>query len=363
MRLPAGTFHDSYVTDQAWWQTRFVWARMLLLFAVLFIGIPILLPLIDASMGRYVLGLSNNIGYFILGAMGVQLLIGFAGQITLGHMAFIAVGAYTSAIAMLNFGLPYPLTLVLAALVAGLWSVLFGLPSARVKGYYLIMTTMAAQFITVDFVITQYVAQIGGRGQAFSLPGGMITFFGIPLDNDLNSYYLMVVLVLVCFFGVANLLRTRVGRAWFAIRDNDIAAQVLGVNIVRYKLLAYFVAGALGGIAGAYWLTNLPAVSPENFVWSNSLELVGAVLIGGVGSLYGVVFGSLYWVLVREGLQFLVAGLQPLFPNVNLIFKISSLREAAFGLSIIVFLLFEPKGLAYRWNQIKAYIHLWPFSY
>ena len=172
MRLPAGTFHDSYTTDQAWWQTRFVWGRMLLLFAVLLVGIPIIVPMIDSSLGRYVLGLSNNVGYFILGALGVQLLIGFAGQITLGHMAFIAVGAYTSAIAMLNFGLPYPLTLVLAALVAGLWSMLFGLPSARVKGYYLIMTTMAAQFITVDFVITQYVAQIGGRGQAFHYRAG-----------------------------------------------------------------------------------------------------------------------------------------------------------------------------------------------
>lgn len=361
MRLPAGIYHETYRQDQQWWQTRFVWARMLFLFLLLFVVLPLGLPMLDASIGRYVLGLANLVGYFILGALGVQLLIGYTGQITLGHAAFIAVGAYVSALGMLQFGLPYPVTLPLAAIASGLWSVLFGLPSARVKGYYLIMTTMTAQFVTVGFIITQYVAQVGGRGVAFSLPPGTITFGPFPVESELSKYYLMLVLVIGALVVVANLLRTRVGRAWVAIRDNDIAAEVLGVNVVRYKLLAYFVAGALGGIAGAYWLTSLSAVSPEHFEFALSLELVGMILIGGVGSLYGVVFGALFWALVPEAIQFGVAGLYPFFPE--LFGKLSPLRLVAFGLAIILFLLYEPKGLAYRWWQIKNYIHLWPFSY
>lgn len=361
MRLPAGIYHETYRQDQQWWQTRFVWARMLFLFLLLFVVLPLGVPLIDADIGRYLLGLANLVGYFILGALGVQLLIGYTGQITLGHAAFIAVGAYVSALGMLQFGLPYPLTLPLAAVAAGLWSVLFGLPSARVKGYYLIMTTMTAQFVTVGFIITQYVAQVGGRGVAFSLPPGTITFGPFPVESEMSKYYLMLVLVIGSFVVVANLLRTKVGRAWVAIRDNDVAAEVLGVNVVRYKLLAYFVAGALGGIAGSYWLTSLSAVSPEHFELFLSLELVGMILIGGVGSLYGVVLGALFWALVPELIQFGVAGLYPIFPE--LFGKLSPLRLVAFGLAIILFLLYEPKGLAYRWWQIKNYIHLWPFSY
>src|SRR5512140_1712744 len=154
MRLPSGVYHQTYAQDHAWWQTRFVWVRMIILFVLLFYVIPIALPQFVPEDGLYIVSVSNLIGYTILSAMGVQLLIGFAGQLTLGHAAFIAVGGYTSAIAMLRFGLPYPVTILLAALTAGAWSVLFGLPSVRVKGYYLIMTTMAAQFITVDFLIT-----------------------------------------------------------------------------------------------------------------------------------------------------------------------------------------------------------------
>jgi branched-chain amino acid transport system permease protein len=175
--------------------------------------------------------------------MGVQLLIGYCGQVTLGHAAFLAVGAYTSTLLMLQLHLPYPITLILGGITGGLWSVLFGLPSARVKGFYLIMATMAAQFITVEFFITQYVSQIGGRGVAFAIPPGMIKIGPWGIQSDMEVYYLMVVLVLLCTFAMANLLRTKIGRAWIAIRDNDIAAEALGVNIVYYKLLAFFVAG------------------------------------------------------------------------------------------------------------------------
>ena len=263
--LPCGVYHDNYTQDHAWWQTRFVRGKMAVLFVLLFVVIPLVAD-------TYSISVCNQIGYTLLGALGVQLLIGFCGQITLGHAAFLAVGAYTSTLLILEFpwpkflidwGIAYPCSIFVAAIVAGIWSVLFGLPSAKVKGFYLILTTMAAQFITVDFVITQYVSQIGGRGQAFSLPPGTIKVGPWVIDSDVKIYYMMVVLVLLCVIGMVNLLRSRVGRAWIAIRDNDISAEVMGINIVKYKLLAFFVAGFIGGIAGAFWISNLAAISPE----------------------------------------------------------------------------------------------------
>ena len=361
--LPCGDYHQNYVQDHAWFQTKFIKGKMIVLMAILFVG----LPLISDS---YMLSVWNMVGFTILGALGVQLLIGFCGQLTLGHAAFIAVGAYTSTLLILEFpwpqflidwGIAYPISIIAAAIVAGLWSVLFGLPSARVKGFYLILTTMAAQFITVDFVLTQYVSQIGGRGQAFSLPPGTIKYGPWVIDTELKTYYMMIVLVLLCTILMANILRSRVGRAWVAIRDNDISAEVMGINVFKYKLLAFFVAGFLGGIAGSYWISTLAAISPEHFPWFLSLWLVGVILIGGVGSIHGAIFGSIFMVVVMEALQLAVMPLADTFPKLLIDFLF--IKEAAFGLAICGFLIYEPNGLAYRWWQIKNYFNLWPFSY
>jgi len=361
--LPCGVYHEDYRQDHVWWQTRFVKGEMVLLFLVLFVGIPLLAD-------EYWISVCNQIGYTILGALGVQLLIGYCGQLTLGHAAFLAVGAYASTLLVLEFpwpkflvdwGVAYPLSILIAAVVAGIWSVLFGLPSAKVKGFYLILTTMAAQFITVEFIITQYVSQIGGRGQAFSLPPGTIKVGPWVIDSALKIYLMMLVLVIGCVIGLSNLLRSRAGRAWVAIRDNDISAEVMGINIVKYKLLAFFVAGFVGGIAGAFWISNLAAISPEHFPWFWSLWLVGVILIGGVGSMHGTIFGSMFMVVVMEVLQLAIIPLADTYPKLLMDFLF--IKEAAFGLAICAFLIFEPNGLAYRWWQIKNYLNLWPFSY
>jgi branched-chain amino acid transport system permease protein len=363
--LPCGVYHEYYGQDHEWWQTRFVKGKMILLAFVLFVAIPWIAD-------SYWISVCNQVGYTILGALGVQLLIGYCGQVTLGHAAFLAVGAYTSTLFVLEFpwpkfltdwGIAYPASIFIAAVVAGIWSVLFGLPSAKVKGFYLILTTMAAQFITVDFIITQYVSRIGGRGMAFSLPPGTIKVGPWVIDNDYKVYFMMLVLVIACLVLVANLLRSRVGRAWVAIRDNDISAEVMGINIVKYKLLAFFVAGFIGGIAGAFWISNLAAISPEHFPWFWSLWLVGVILIGGVGSLHGTVFGSLFMVVVMEVLQLTILNFVDTSWGERLFMDFLFIKEAAFGLAICVFMIFEPNGLAYRWWQIKNYFNLWPFSY
>ncbi len=352
--LPCGVYHEYYKQDHSWWQTRFVKGKMILLGLAVFVFIPMF-------AGNFWLSVMSEVAYTVLGALGVQLLIGFCGQITLGHAAFLAVGAYTSALLMLQAGMPYLWTMPIAGIVAGLWSVFFGLPSARVKGFYLIMTTMAAQFITVDLIITQYVSQVGGRGQAFSLPSGTLRIGPWIIESDRSIYYLMATVTVIMTIALANLLRSKVGRAWVAIRDNDIAAEAMGINIIYYKLVAFFVAGFIGGVAGSAGLSRLSAISPEHFPWFWSLWLVGVILIGGAGSLYGVFYGSLFMVFVMEALKLILIPLGPIFPQLAM--KFLFLKEATFGLAIAAFLIYEPNGLSYRWWQAKNYFNLWPFSY
>lgn len=361
--LPCGDYHQDYREDQGWWQTKFIKGKMILLLLSVFVGIPLLFD-------GYSISVATMVGYTAMGALGVQLLIGYAGLLTLGHAAFIAVGAYTSTMLVLQFpwpqfmldaGLAYPVSILAAGVVAGFWSVLFGLPSAKVKGFYLILTTMAAQFITVDFILTQYISQIGGRGQAFSLPPGIIKIGPWVIDTEVSIYFVMVVLLSLMIIVLANLLRSKPGRAWVAIRDNDIAAEALGINIIWYKLLAFFVAGFMAGVAGAFWVCNTAALSPEHFQWFLSLWLVGVILIGGVGSIQGAVFGSIFMVVVMELLQLSVIPLADYFPQ--LLMDFAYIKDMAFGLAICAFLIYEPNGLAYRWWQAKNYFNLWPFSY
>jgi len=347
------------------------------LMVILALSLPLLVRL-DWVGGEW-LSVAYTMNYYILAALGVQLLIGYCGQITLGHAAFVAVGAYCSTYMvlfipwpafMVDYGLAYPLSIVCAGILAGLWSVLFGLPSARVKGFYLIMTTMAAQWITVPLVITQYVSQIGGRGVALSIPPGTIKVGPWVIDpsNDEGIYLFSLVLVALCLLAMGNIARSKLGRAWVAIRDNDIAAETMGVNIVSYKLLAFFVAGFFAGIAGAFYISALSFVSPEHYEWFYSLLWVGIILIGGVGSIQGLVFGSAFVVLVFKLLEMgvlgLSSGLMDSYPELGWVTtKIIFFKESAFGLAIIFFLIYEPNGLAYRYWQLKNYFNLWPFSY
>jgi branched-chain amino acid transport system permease protein len=385
--LPCGVYHEHYKEDHAWWQTTFVKGKMIALAVVVLLAFPYM-DLVAPDLGPYLLSIAIMLMYTIMAASGVQLLIGYCGQVTLGHAAFVAVGAYTSCLVLMHgpalaamghdpspvvrglagiftgimkVGLLYPAAIVLAAIVAGLWCVLFGLPSAKVKGFYLIMTTIAAQWITVEFFITQFVSQIGGRQQAFTVMPEHFSIGPFTIDSDKKIYYLGVALVLLVTLAMANLLRSKPGRAWIAIRDNDIAAEAMGVNIVAYKLLAFFVAGAMGGVAGVFWLNFNSIISPEHFQWFWSLWWVGVILIGGVGSIHGTIFGSMFMVLVMEGLKAVVVPLGGAFPE--LLDRFLFIKEALFGLAIALFLIYEPNGIAYRWWQLKNYFNLWPFSY
>ena len=223
---PCGVYHQYYRQDHAWWQTKFVWGKMILLFITSFYLIP-------KFAGLYLISVANvdRVHHsFCHGCPIADRLL------RSGHLGACRLpcrgGLYQYPADASAPSCPTPSRLFLGGIVGGLWCVLFGLPSARVKGFYLIMTTMAAQFITVEFFITQYVSQIGGRGVAFSIPPGTVKIGPWVIQSDMEVYYLMVILVVLVHLAMSNLLRSKIGRAWIAIRDNDIAAEAMGVNIV-----------------------------------------------------------------------------------------------------------------------------------
>jgi branched-chain amino acid transport system permease protein len=348
--LPAGTRNYTYAEDMAIFRTKTHWAMLVFLLAVL-----ATLPL---WMGNRWLSVSNLILITIIAATGLNILTGYCGQLSIGHAGFIAVGAYTSAILTGKADLPFLVGLISAGLVAGLIGLIFGMPSVRVKGFYLAISTIAAQFIII-WVLNHWTGVTGGfNGIVASIP----TIGPIELRSQSSQFYLVLVVAILVIFGAKNLARTRVGRAFVAVRDNDLAAEVMGINLFRYKLLAFFIGCFLAGIAGSlmahcYW----GFISTENFSFMNSILYVGMIIIGGLGSTVGPIFGVLFIRLLEQGITYLSPLLESTFA-LPAGFA-TGIGPIAFGAAIILFLILEPRGLAHRWQLFKASYRLWPFSY
>jgi branched-chain amino acid transport system permease protein len=309
---------------------------------------------------RYWLTLGNQIAIASIGAIGLNILVGYTGQISLGQGAFMAVGAYTAAILAGRAGLPFYLTIPLAAMMTALVGALFGVPSLRLKGLYLAIATLAAQEIIL-WVITNWQAVTGGT-EALVTPDSYL--FGYNLNGrgaDFNWYWIIVgVAILTTLFAV-NLFRTRVGRAFVAIRDQDIAAQVMGVDVFRYKVLAFATSSFIAGLAGALLAHYREIVTWERFTIETSVTYLAMIIIGGLGSVSGSIYGAIFIVLLPALLSNLGMSLGAVFPGmVNLIPQV---QLGVFGLAIILFLILEPQGIAKLWADVKNYFRLWPFSY
>ncbi|MBP1707685.1 MAG: hydrophobic amino acid uptake transporter family, permease, partial [Chloroflexi bacterium] len=246
--LPCGTRNYSYAEDMAIVRTKTQWV-LLICFLILLFASPL-------YFGNYWLGIANLIGITIVAATGLNILVGYCGQLSIGHMGFMAVGAYTSAILSGKLGIPFLAAMVCAGLIAGAIGLIFGMPSVRVKGFYLAITSIAAQFIII-WVIQHWTGLTGGFN-GISVPYASIG--GLVFDTEGKQFYLIMVIVVICIFLARNISRTRVGRAFIAIRDNDLAAEVMGVNLFYYTLLAFFIGCFLAGIAGsllAHWTGSI----------------------------------------------------------------------------------------------------------
>ncbi len=344
-----GDFKDSYVADEAVFKTPTVRFWMVILFVALLI-----FPFVA---GNYWLYMANLVGVAIVAAVGLNILTGFAGQISLGHAAFVGIGAYTAAILTTRLGMPFLLCLPLSGLSAAVFGLIVGGPSMRMKGLYLCIATLAAQVI-FEFVFVHWESMTGGiRGINLPAP----TVLGISLDNEFKFYFVTLAVVIICVAAARNIFRTRVGRAFIAIRDRDISAELMGISLLRYKMYAFGISSFMAGVAGCLWVNFLRTVTPEHFPLMESIRYLAMIIVGGLGSVLGAIFGAIFMTLVPEILKNTLSLMVDAFPQaMGYLFP---LQQVVFGLLIVVFLVFEPHGLAEMWHRLKDYFRLWPFEY
>jgi branched-chain amino acid transport system permease protein len=307
--------------------------------------------------GEYWLYLACLVAINIISATGLNILTGYTGLVSLGQAAFMGLGAYTVAVLQARLGTPMLFNLLAAGGVALVAGVLVGLPSLRVKGLYLAIATIAAGVIT-HFAFVHFVQLTGGAGGITVAPA---QWFGIELDSSFRLYWVIVPLTGLMLVGAANLFRTRIGRAFIAIRDRDISAAVLGISLLPYKLLSFAIASFYAGVAGGLFAYFFRAITPESFPLLMSIFFLAAIIVGGMGSVLGSVLGAVFMTLVPEVLKLLVSALPASLVGSNATLVLSPVRTIVFGLMIVLFLIFEPHGLAEIWRRARRLFHLWPF--
>jgi branched-chain amino acid transport system permease protein len=347
--MRCGDFRRTYAEDMAIFETSLARRLLLALLAALL--------LVPAFASGFWLDVLNRILIAVVAATGLNILTGFTGQISLGNAAFLAVGAYSTAFLAGKHGLPFPVVIPAAGLVTSLVGMVFGVPSLRLKGLYLAVATLAAHFV-IEFTVTHWDAVTGGVN-GISIPAARLG--PLELDGDRRIYYLVLPIAVGLLLFAKNLFRTKVGKAFVAIRDQDISAEVMGVHVFKYKLLSFGVSSFYVGVAGSLLGYQARIISPENFPITVAIDYLGMIIIGGMGSILGSIFGAVFITLLPELLRLGVAPLAGTFPQLTTLF--ASLKMGVFGLAIVLFLVLEPDGMAARWHTIKNYWKLYPFSY
>ena len=318
----------------------------------------VVVPLV---LDEYYLSICNLISVAIVGALGLNILVGYTGQVSIGHGAFMSVGAYTAANLAVRLGAPFWISLPLGGLMAALIGAIVGVPSLRIKGLYLAIATLAGQLI-IEWTIN-HVTWISGGVQA-SIEVPRPTVFGNSINTQREMYYFLLVFVVLAIAGVMNLMRTRVGRAFIAIRDQDIAAEIIGINIFKYKLLAFAISSFYAGVTGVLYTYYLGIANYEQFQITTSIDYLAMIIIGGLGSVLGSVFGAIFVTLLPIVIRSVMEAFGGfLFSSGAVLNIITNLRLIIFGLLIIVFLVVEPEGLNRLWRNIRSYFRVWPFAY
>lgn len=340
-----GTYKETYTADAALFDssTQKIWLSVGLALLVLF-------PFMASEYWMY---LACLVGINVASATGLNILTGYTGLVSMGQAAFMGMGAYTVAVVEQHWGTPFLVNLLLGGVVAMLGGLVVGIPSLRVKGLYLAIATIAASFIT-HFIFANTTLTGGTRG--LNVPPAHIA--GVTLDTSFKLYWVIMPIMLLMLLGAANLFRTRIGRAFIAIRDRDISAEVLGIPLLQYKLLSFGLSSFYAGVAGGLWAYFFRVVTPESFPLLMSIFFLAAIIVGGMGSILGGILGTVFMTMVPEVLKLMF----DLLPNGSEFTAfLSPVRTIVFGLLIIGFLVFEPHGLAEVWRRIRRFFHLWPF--
>ena len=346
---PCGDYRTSYAADMTIFATPVT--RYL---ALTFIVALLFVPLFGSP---YLLNLMIQVGYYGIAALGLNLVVGFTGQISLGHSAFFGFGAFASAWLNNSLGVPVFFAIPLAGLMALLVGLLVGIPAGRIKGLYLAIATLASQFILEDFFARADWFTGGSSGAMAEY----LTIFGYSFDTDQSYFYVVLFYVVLMFTFTSNLIRSRDGRALVAVRDHYLSAEIMGINLTWYRVMSFGLSALYAGIGGALFGHYLGFVSAEGFTIILSIQFLAMIIIGGLGSIYGTLLGVIFMVLLPELMEWSVNLFSGRFPD--LVQSLAYIKEMAIGLAIILFLIFEPEGLAHRWQRIKAYWKLYPFSY
>ncbi|NLE11950.1 MAG: branched-chain amino acid ABC transporter permease [Actinobacteria bacterium] len=345
MRLPSGTYAQTYGQDMSLVRTKSHWA----LLAVIIVFVFTIPQWASASF----LAVSTVIGITIISVQGLGILTGNCGQLSMGHSAFMMVGGYALAILCNKAGFPFWAALPLAGLVAGVVGIIFGLPTLRIKGFYLIMSTVAAYFI-IHWLVLQF-RSLTGATEGLSVPAPDL--FGLSLVDKTRYFYLVMGLAILATIVARNILRTRTGRAFVAIRDNDLAAEVMGVNLFSYKLQAFFIGCVFAGIAGGLSVQYYSYCNVEQFPFFDSVWMLGMLIIGGMGSVSGVIYGAITIKLLQQ----LATKLGPFLAEVMNPQAAAGLGIVLPSVAIILFLIFAPRGVSHIWERLRNYYQAWPF--
>jgi len=352
MWRPCGAFDDTYEKDIAIIRTPTQWA----IIVVSLIALAIMPKFVS---GRIITTV-NLIALSIISAQGISILTGLCGQISLGQGAFMGVGAYTMMILMNHLKFSFWIALPCGVMSAGLSGLIFGLPSLRIKGFYLAMATLAAQFI-IPWTIMNVRTDITGGTNTINISSP--NFFGIVLSSQAKIYYLIMFFSVAVVYLTRNLARSKIGRAFVAIRDNDLAAEIMGVEIFQYKLIAFFICSLYAGLAGCMWAIWVGAVNVDSFTLHESIWYLGMIIVGGLGSIPGAVFGVIFIRLLDLFVQIIGPPITAFLPDVIGASIKSGISPLTFGMVILLFLIYEPRGLAHRWEIVKHFYRRWPFSY
>ncbi len=308
-------------------------------------------------VGGYALSIAIAIGIAVVGAIGLNLLTGVTGLISLGQAGFLAAGCYTTALLIDDYGWSTEPALLAAGVMSALLSLLVGIPSLRLKGLYLAITTMAFSFIVTHFLLYAESITHGPYGVRIE----DLDFLGLDLGSARQLYYLVLAIALITTLAALNILRTRIGRAFMAVRDHDVAARVMGISLTRYKLFAFVTSSFIVGIAGGLMAFQFRFINVDIFTVLLSVEALAMIIVGGLGSVAGAILGAAFIVLLPEITRSLLDFL-PAAAAEALSIHIFEIRGLLTGLAIIVMLRIEPHGLIGLWRQTKRYWTGWPLS-
>jgi branched-chain amino acid transport system permease protein len=316
---------------------------------------------IPLSLHEYFLSVANLVWIAVIGALGLNILVGYTGQVSIGHGAFMSVGAYTAANFATRLDSPWPVNLLAGGLMAALIGAIVGIPSLRIKGLYLAIATLAGQLI-IEWTINHVTFISGGVQASIEVPrprlGSMV------LNTQRDMYFFLLVFVVIAIVGTMNLVRSRVGRAFIAIRDQDIAAEIIGIDIFRYKLLAFAISSFYAGVTGVLYTYFLGIANYEQFQIGVSIDYLAMIIIGGLGSILGSIFGAIFVTLLPIVIRISMENFGDLIFSRQIVLNlIPNLRLMLFGVLIIVFLIVEPDGLNRLWRNIRSYFRIWPFAY